>query len=111
MVTGFGAVSPVGLTAAESWENVLNGRSGIGPLDVFDVSDFSTRIGGSVRNFDITQYISDKEAKKMDVFIHYGLAAGCQAIEHAGLAATEANAERIAWATVNKQDHGGKKKR
>lgn len=95
MVTGFGAVSPVGLTAAESWENVLNGRSGIGPLDVFDVSDFSTRIGGSVRNFDITQYISDKEAKKMDVFIHYGLAAGCQAIEHAGLAATEANAERI----------------
>lgn len=95
VVTGFGAVSPVGLTAAESWENVLNGRSGIGPLDVFDVSDFSTRIGGSVRNFDITQYISDKEAKKMDVFIHYGLAAGCQAIEHAGLAATEANAERI----------------
>jgi 3-oxoacyl-[acyl-carrier-protein] synthase II len=95
VVTGLGAVSPVGLSAAASWDSVVNGRSGIGHLDVFDVSEFSTRIGGSVRNFDITDYISDKEAKKMDVFIHYGIAAGCQAFEDSGIEVTEENAERI----------------
>lgn len=90
-----GAVSPVGLSAAASWDSVLNGRSGIAPLDVFNVSEFSTRIGGSVRGFDITDYVSDKEAKKMDVFIHYGIAAGCQAFEHSGIEVTEENADRI----------------
>ena len=95
VVTGLGVVSPVGLSADESWENVLNGRSGIGYIDHFDVSEFSSRIGGSVRNFDITRYISDKEAKKMDVFIHYGMAAGCQAFEDSGLAVTPENADRI----------------
>jgi 3-oxoacyl-[acyl-carrier-protein] synthase II len=95
VVTGLGVVSPVGLSVHESWENVLNGRSGIGHIEHFDVSDFSTRIGGSVRNFDITRYISEKEAKKMDIFIHYGLAAGCQAFEDSGIAVTEENAERI----------------
>lgn len=95
VVTGLGAVSPVGLSAKASWDSVLNGRSGIGHLDVFDVSEFSTRIGGSVRGFDITDYISDKDAKKMDVFIHYGMAAGCQAFEDSGIEVTEENAERI----------------
>jgi 3-oxoacyl-[acyl-carrier-protein] synthase II len=95
VVTGLGAVSPVGLSAADSWESVLKGRSGIAHLDVFDVSEFSTRIGGSIRNFDITDYISDKEARKMDVFIHYGLAAGCQAFEHSGVEVTAQNADRI----------------
>jgi len=95
VVTGLGAVSPVGLSAQASWDSVVNGKSGIGHLDVFDVSEFSTRIGGSVRGFEITDYISDKEAKKMDVFIHYGIAAGCQAFEHSGIEVTEANAERI----------------
>jgi 3-oxoacyl-[acyl-carrier-protein] synthase II len=95
VVTGLGVVSPVGLSAGESWDNVLNGRSGIGHIEHFDVSEFSTRIGGSVRGFDIARYISEKEAKKMDVFIHYGLAAGCQAIEDSGLAATPDNADRI----------------
>ncbi len=90
-----GAVSPVGLTAAESWQSVLDGKSGIAPLEVFDVSEFSTRIGGSIRNFAITDYISDKEAKKMDVFIHYGMAAGCQAFEDSGIVVTESNADRI----------------
>lgn len=94
-MTGLGAVSPVGLNAKASWESVLNGKSGIGHLDVFDVSEFSTRIGGSVRGFEITDYISDKDAKKMDVFIHYGMAAGCQAFEDCGLEVTEENAERI----------------
>lgn len=95
VVTGLGAVSPVGLSAQTSWDSVVNGKSGIGHLDVFDVSEFSTRIGGSVRDFEITDYISDKEAKKMDVFIHYGIAAGCQAFENSGIEVTEANAERI----------------
>jgi 3-oxoacyl-[acyl-carrier-protein] synthase II len=85
----------VGLTAESSWQSVLNGKSGIAPLEVFDVSEFSTRIGGSVREFDITDYIADKEAKKMDVFIHYGLAAGCQAFEHSGVVVTDENADRI----------------
>lgn len=95
VITGLGAVSPVGLTAEASWESVVNGRSGIGPIEVFDVSEFSSRIGGSVRNFDVTEYISDKDAKKMDVFIHYGLAAGCQAIENSGIDVTDENRERI----------------
>jgi 3-oxoacyl-[acyl-carrier-protein] synthase II len=95
VVTGLGVVSPVGLSAAAAWDSVVNGRSGIGHIEVFDVSEFSSRIGGSVRNFDVTDYISEKESKKMDPFIHYGLAAGCQAFEQAGIEVTEQNAERI----------------
>ncbi len=95
VVTGLGTVSPVGLSVQESWECVLNGRSGIGPIEVFDVSEFSSRIGGSVRGFSIADYISEKEAKKMDVFIHYGIAAGCQAFKDSGIEVTEANADRI----------------
>lgn len=95
VVTGLGTVSPVGLTVPEAWDSVLNGRSGIRPLEVFDVAEFSTRIGGSVWGFNIADYISDKEAKKMDAFIHYGIAAGCQAFEHSGIEVTEANADRI----------------
>lgn len=95
VVTGLGVVSPVGLSVSESWNNVVNGRSGIGPIEVFDVSQFSSRIGGNIRNFDVTRYISEKEAKKMDVFIHYGLAAGSQAFEDSGIEVTEQNADRI----------------
>jgi len=95
VVTGLGVVSPVGLSVGEAWDNVLNGRSGIGHIEHFDVSEFSSRIGGSVRNFDIARYISEKEAKKMDIFIHYGIAAGCQAFEDSGLVVTPENAERI----------------
>ena len=79
----------------ESWESVLNGRSGIGPIEVFDVSEFSSRIGGSVRNFNIADYISEKEAKKMDVFIHYGIASGCQAFKDSGIEISDENADRI----------------
>lgn len=95
VVTGLGTVCPVGLTVSESWNQVLNGGSGIGPIEHFDVSDFPTRIGGSVRNFDVTRYLPEKEAKKMDVFIHYGIAAASQAFEDSGLEVTEANAGRI----------------
>lgn len=95
VVTGLGVVSPVGLTVRDSWRSVLEGKSGIAPIEHFDVSDFSTRFGGSVRGFDITRYIPEKEAKKMDIFIHYGLAAGCDAFEDSGLEVTEENSERI----------------
>jgi len=95
VVTGLGTVSPVGLDVKSSWENILAGRSGIGPIERFDVSSFPTRIGGSVRGFDVTEYISAKDAKKMDPFIHYGIAAADEALANAGLEVTEENAERI----------------
>jgi 3-oxoacyl-[acyl-carrier-protein] synthase II len=95
VITGLGMVSPVGLTVPECWANILAGKSGIGPITHFDVSDFPVRFGGSVRNFDPTEYISAKDVKKMDPFIHYGVAAGTQAVRDAGLEVTEANAERI----------------
>jgi 3-oxoacyl-[acyl-carrier-protein] synthase II len=90
-----GIVSPVGLSVAESWDSVLQGRSGIAPIDIFDTSAFSTRIGGSVRGFDIAKYLPEKDARKMDVFIHYGIAAGCEAFEAAGIEVDDENAERI----------------
>jgi 3-oxoacyl-[acyl-carrier-protein] synthase II len=95
VITGMGALSPVGNNVADSWNSIINGKSGIGPIRRFDVSDFSTRIGGAVRGFDVTEYIPEKEAKKMDIFIHYGVAAGCQAFKDSGLVVTEQNAERI----------------
>lgn len=95
VITGLGVISPVGLTVKESWNSVLNGISGIRPIEHFDVSEFSTRFGGSIRGFDVTEYLSEKEAKKMDGFIHYGLAAGSQAFEDAGIEVNDDNAERI----------------
>jgi len=95
VVTGLGTVSPMGLSVAESWENILAGRSGIGPIEHFDVSAFSVRFGGSVRNFDANQYINPKDAKKMDPFIHYGIAAAKEAIADSGLEITEENAPAI----------------
>jgi 3-oxoacyl-[acyl-carrier-protein] synthase II len=95
VITGLGMVSPVGLNVADSWANILAGKSGIAPLTHFDVSEFSVRFGGSIRDFDITEYISSKDAKKMDPFIHYGIAAGMQAVRDSGLEITEENAERV----------------
>ena len=95
VITGLGMVSPVGLNVTDSWANILAGKSGIAPLTQFDVSDFSVRFGGSIRDFDITDYISGKDAKKMDPFIHYGIAAGMQAVRDSGLEITEENAERV----------------
>ncbi|HLF98475.1 MAG TPA: beta-ketoacyl-ACP synthase II [Methylococcaceae bacterium] len=95
VITGVGSVSPVGLNSVDAWRNVLNGVSGIAHIEHFDVSQFATRIGGSVRGFDATQYVPEKELKKMDIFIHYGLAAGSQAFEDSGLEIGEANAERV----------------
>jgi 3-oxoacyl-[acyl-carrier-protein] synthase II len=95
VITGLGAVSPVGLTAQESWETVLAGKSGIAKITNFDISSFPSQIAGQVKGFDVKQYLSAKDAKKMDPFIHYGIAAATQAIEDAGLEITETNAERI----------------
>ena len=95
VVTGLGMVSPVGLDVKTSWESILAGKSGIRPIEHFDVSDFSVRFGGSVWGFDVSNVMSSKEARKMDPFIHYGIAAAKEAIEDAGLEVTEENADRI----------------
>lgn len=95
VITGLGAITPVGLNVKETWENILAGKSGIAPLTIFDVSDYSVRFGGSVKNFDITTIIPRKDAKKMDTFIHYGIAAGKEAIEDSGIEVTDENAERF----------------
>ena len=95
VITGLGAVTCLANTVSETWDGIINGKSGISPIDSFDISAFASTFGGVIRNFDISQYISDKDAKRMDAFIHYGMAAGSQAIEDSGLEITEANAERI----------------
>ena len=95
VITGLGIVSPVGNTVDESWQNILAGRSGIGPVTKFDASTFPTKIAGEVRNFDITAYLTPKDARRMDTFIHFGMAAGIQAIRDAGFAEKPANAERF----------------
>ena len=95
VVTGLGAISPIGNTVPEAWENLLAGKSGIGPITRFDASAFSSRIAGEVKNFDVTEYLSAKEARRMDVFIHYGMAAGIQAIRDSGIEVNDSNADRI----------------
>ena len=95
VVTGLGAVTPAGNDVAETWSNILAGRSGIGTIDVFDVSAFSSRIGGTIRGLDLGRYLSRRDARRMDPFIHYGLVASVQALEDAGLEVTEENAERV----------------
>ncbi|SEM72108.1 beta-ketoacyl-ACP synthase II [Halomonas caseinilytica] len=95
VVTGLGLVTPVGNTVDESWRNIVAGKSGIAPIEHFDASGFNTRFGGSVKNFDISPYLNPKDARKMDLFIQYGVAAGGQAIEDAGIECTEDNAHRI----------------
>ncbi len=95
VVTGLGIISPVGLSIAEAWSNVLAGNSGVRPITAFDVSDFPVRFGGTIEGFEVTDYISKKDARKMDTFIHYGVAAGIQAIRDAGLEVNQQNAERI----------------
>ncbi|MCE1169829.1 beta-ketoacyl-ACP synthase II [Azovibrio restrictus] len=95
VITGLGIVSPVGNTVEEAWQNILAGRSGIGAITKFDASTFPTRIAGEVKNFDIGAYLSPKEARRMDTFIHFGMAAGIQAVRDAGLDQEQADAERI----------------
>src|SRR5690606_7760469 len=84
-----------GNTVSEGWRNVRDGKSGIRPIESFDVSAFSTRFAGTIVDFDVTQYMEPKEARKCDPFIHFGIAATKQAIEDSGIMVTEANAHRI----------------
>ena len=95
VVTGLGIVSPLGNDLATSWDGIVNGRSGIGPITHFDASAFTTRIAGEVRDFDIGKWVSPKDARKMEEFIHYGVAASLMAMEDAGLTVDDSNAERI----------------
>ena len=99
VVTGLGIVSPVGNSVAEAWGSVLAGRSGIAPITRFDAAAFACRFAGEVKDFDIESYIPGKEARHMDAFIHFGLAAAIQAVQDSGLATnerlSEAEAERI----------------
>lgn len=85
VITGLGIVSPVGNTVEEAWQNILAGKSGIAAVTKFDTTTFPVQFAGEVKNFDITQYISAKDARRMDDFIHFGLAAGIQAVRDAGL--------------------------
>lgn len=95
VITGMGMVSPLGNDLASTWDGIVNGRSGIGPITHFDASAFTTRIAGEIRDFDPTSFLPPKDVKKMEPFIHYGLAASFMALEDSGLEVTEANAERI----------------
>jgi len=94
-VTGLGIVCPVGNTVEEAWSNLVAGKPGIGPITRFDAAAFACRIAGEVKGFDVAAYLPAKEARHMDTFIHYGLAAGIQAWKDCGLQVTETNAERI----------------
>lgn len=84
-MTGMGIISPVGNEIEPAWQNVVEGRSGIGPITELDVSLFSTRFGGCIKDFDATEYVPKKDLRKIDSFMHYGIAAACKSIEHAGL--------------------------
>ena len=95
VVTGLGAVSPVGNTVADAWANVTAGRSGIGPITRFDAATFTSKIAGEVRGFDVSEYLSGKEARRMDLFIHYGMAAGIQAVRDSGIVINDENSTRI----------------
>lgn len=95
VVTGLGLVSPVGNTVADSWAAILAGKSGLATIVKFDASALPVRFGGEVKHFDPAQYIPPKDVKKMDQFIHYGIAAGLEAIRDSGLEVNEGNAERV----------------
>ncbi|MGB5249600.1 MAG: beta-ketoacyl-ACP synthase II [Gammaproteobacteria bacterium] len=95
VVTGLGIVSPVGSTVDDAWASILAGRGGIAPITRMDVSRYSTRIGGAVKGFDRARYLSDKDARKMDEFMHYGVGACADAIADSGFEINEGNAERV----------------
>jgi 3-oxoacyl-[acyl-carrier-protein] synthase II len=95
VVTGMGMLSPVGNTVESSWKALLAGQSGIVNIEHFDTENFSTRFAGLVKDFDCTEYMSKKDARKMDLFIQYGIAAGIQALDDSGLQINEENAARV----------------
>ena len=94
VVTGLGIVSPLGSTVASTWEAILRGQSGISTITNFDTSNFATKFGGSVKDFNVGDYIPPKEARRMDEFMHYGVAAGIQAFNDSGLDLAKVDTER-----------------
>ena len=95
VITGMGMLSPLGNTFEDSWSGILAGRSGAGPIEDFDPTGFSTQFACTVKGFDVEQYMARKDARKMDMFIQYGIAAGVQALEDSGLEITDENSHRI----------------
>ena len=95
VVTGLGAITPVGVGVAETWQNIVAGKSGIGRITRFDPSAFACQVAGEVKGFEVTQYLPAKDARRMDRFVHFGLVAGMEALKDSGLVVTDANAERI----------------
>jgi 3-oxoacyl-[acyl-carrier-protein] synthase II len=95
VITGLGIVSPVGIGVAQTWQSIVNGKSGIGRITHFDPSLFACQIAGEVKDFDVTQYLPAKDARRMDRFIHFGLVAGMEAFKDSGIEVNEKNAERI----------------
>ena len=95
VVTGLGIVSPVGNDVKTAWDNILGGKSGIGPIEKYDVSAYTTRFAGLVREFNAADWMGPKEVRKTDPFIHYGVAAAKQAIADAGYEITDENRDRI----------------
>ncbi|MDN2662425.1 beta-ketoacyl-ACP synthase II [Psychromonas sp. 14N.309.X.WAT.B.A12] len=95
VVTGLGIISPVGNTVEQSWQAIQSGQSGISNIEHFDTEKFSTKFAGLVKDFNVEEYMPKKEARKMDLFIQYGVAASEQALQDSGLEITEENAERI----------------
>ena len=80
VITGLGAVTCLANTVSETWDGIINGKSGISAIDSFDISPFASTFGGVIRNFDVSQYVPEKDAKRMDGFIHYGIAAGSNTV-------------------------------
>jgi 3-oxoacyl-[acyl-carrier-protein] synthase II len=95
VVTGLGLISPVGNSVATAWDNLIAGKTGIATITKFDHSALSVHFAGEVKDFNVEEYVSTKEARHMDTFIHYGIAAGTQAIRDSGITITDQNAERI----------------
>jgi 3-oxoacyl-[acyl-carrier-protein] synthase II len=95
VVTGLGCISPIGNTIADAWEAALAGKSGIANITKFDATPFSTRFAGEVKNFNVEDYLPGKEGRHMDTFIHFGMAAGIQALQDSGIVVTDDNRDRI----------------
>jgi len=95
VITGLGIISPVGIGIPAAWQNIVAGKSGIGKITHFDASLFACQVAGEVKDFDATQFLPAKDARRMDRFIHFGLVAGMEAFKDSGLEVTEQNAERI----------------
>lgn len=98
VVTGLGVVSPVGNQVETAWQNMLAGRSGIGPITEFDASNFGTKIAGEIRDLDLEKYIARKDSRRMDKFLHYGIAAGIDAVEHSGVTQSDFDPDRVGTA-------------